>query len=408
MTTDTTTIDATDAAARQQGLADYIRDRGTFTGHPRVEAAFRTVFRHQFLPGIPLDVAYGNQPVVTKTADDGTALSSASNANLVAAMLGQLQITPGDRILEIGAATGFNAALMAELTGPDGHVVTIEYDADLADGAARHLADAGYHNVTVVSGDGAHGHADHAPYQRIIVTAGAADISTAWWQQLAAGGRIVIPLRLHPSGLSRSIAFTHTTPGHLVSVENPLVCGFVPMRGTAAATERHIRLAEDVLLKIDAADQADDTALADVLRHPGEAHWTGIRIHDQEPAAHLDLWLATTSDIPFGRLSVGPVARSSGLLDPALRWAGATLHDGTALAYLAVRPVTDDENELGLIAHGPQTATLAARGLALLRQWDTDRPAVPTITAVPTPSETPHPATPGHLPRPDTLITITW
>ncbi|MGH8882231.1 MAG: rRNA adenine N-6-methyltransferase family protein, partial [Stackebrandtia sp.] len=104
-------------------------------------AAFRTVSRHLFLPGVDLRTAYAHQVVVTKRADDGSALSSASHPNLVVAMLEQLDVRPGQRVLEIGTATGINAALLAELVGPTGKVVTIEIDDDLTAGAHAALKD---------------------------------------------------------------------------------------------------------------------------------------------------------------------------------------------------------------------------------------------------------------------------
>src|SRR5262249_31078336 len=106
-------------------LVDYIKGRRTFQT-PQVEVAFRAVPRHLFLPGVDLETAYAPKPVVTKRADDGTSVSSASSPNLVATMLEQLGVHPGHRVLEIGAATGINAALLAELVGPAGAVVTIE------------------------------------------------------------------------------------------------------------------------------------------------------------------------------------------------------------------------------------------------------------------------------------------
>ncbi len=87
-------------------------------------------------------------------------------------------------MLEIGAATGFNAALLAYLTGPAGKVVTIELDPGLADEAAANLDRAGYPQVQVIAGDGALGHPAPGPYDRIIVTAEATDITAAWWDQL--------------------------------------------------------------------------------------------------------------------------------------------------------------------------------------------------------------------------------
>ena len=159
----------TDMTARagqlRAALADYIKSWGTFRT-PQVEAAFRAVPRHLFLPGVDLDVAYGRQPVVTRRAAEGASMSSASSPKLVATMLEQLAVQPGQRVLEIGTATGINAALLAELVGPTGTVVTIELDDDLAATAATSLDTAGYPQVKVICGDGALGYlgpvrADH-------------------------------------------------------------------------------------------------------------------------------------------------------------------------------------------------------------------------------------------------------
>ncbi|MGH3710646.1 MAG: thiopeptide-type bacteriocin biosynthesis protein [Pseudonocardiaceae bacterium] len=188
VTTDTIDPTTPDPEKLRTALADYICRRGTFRT-PQVEAAFRTVPRHLFLPGVDLTTAYAPTQVVTKRAEDGTTVSSASSPNLVAEMLEALDVQPGDRVLEIGAATGINAALLAELVGPTGTVVTIELDDDLA--------------------------------------AGAWDIACAWWQQLALGGRLVVPLRLHGSGLTRAIAFDLHAPGRMTST-SATVCGFVP------------------------------------------------------------------------------------------------------------------------------------------------------------------------------------
>ncbi|MCM3886834.1 methyltransferase, FxLD system [Frankia sp. R82] len=401
------------ATRLRHALADRVKGRGTFHT-PRIEAAFRTVPRHRFLPGIDLEVAYGTNPIVTRRATDGTSLSSASSPNLVATMLEQLDPQPGERVLEIGTATGINAALLAELVGDTGDVITIELDVDLAASGASYLHAAGY-QVNVVCGDGADGHPDHAPYDRLIVTAEATDIPPAWWDQLRIGGRAVIPLRLHGSGLTRALAFDHHTDGQLTST-SAVVCGFVPLRATTDLTGHsgsHLRLADDVILKIDAAEPHDPTALGDALRHPPHQQWTGIHVRHDEPAEHLDLWLATTTDRPFGRLSVGATARTTGRANPALRWAGAALHDGGTLAYLTAREPTDDALELGITAHGPETEKLTAHLTELLGTWAHYRPAQPTITAYRgTDPVSADPVTPegarARIQRPHTQFTITW
>lgn len=160
-------------------------------------------------------------------------------------------------------------------------------------------------------------------------------------------------------------------------------------------------------LKLDTADLPDHAALAQTLTHPAQPHWTGIHVRHDEPAEHLDLWLATTAS-NFARLSVGPQARVSGLANPARRWAGAARYDGGTLAYLAVRELTDDVNELGVIAHGPDSAKLAAHTSDLLHQWDHQRPSQPTITAHRAACPTDPSSTGARIGRPHTVITIAW
>jgi protein-L-isoaspartate(D-aspartate) O-methyltransferase len=389
-------------AQLRDALADHIARLGTFRTR-QVETAFRTVPRHLFLPGTSLAEAYAPRVVITKRDADGTALSSASSPNVVAAMLEQLDARPGHRVLEIGTGTGINAALLAELAGPAGQVTTIDIDGDIVTAARRALAAAGYHQVRVLCGDGAAGHPDGGPYDRIIVTAGAWDLPAPWWQQLTDGGRLVVPLRLHGSGLTRSVAFD-CRDGHLAS-NSARVCGFVPMRGDGAASGGHaLQLAGDVTLNLDAADGADEQALAKALTYPAREQWTSITIGDREPAEHLDLWLATTAR-GFARLTAGPGARDTGLARPAPRWAGAALYDGGTIAYLTVR---GDPAELGIIAHGPSAATLAGHTAGLLRTWAQDRPSQPVITAHP--ARTPGSRLPAgtRIERPGCRLTISW
>ncbi|WP_462188799.1 rRNA adenine N-6-methyltransferase family protein [Frankia sp. CcWB2] len=228
----------------RDNLVADIHRWGTFRT-AQVEAAFRTVPRHLFLPDVDLETAYAPQVVVTRRAPDGTALSSASQPSLIAAMLEQADVQPGHRVLEIGTATGINAALLAELTGPTGQVTTIEIDEELAAGARTALTTAGYERVDVVHGDGAAGHLGGASYDRIVITAGAWDLAKGWWDQLAPAGRIIVPLRLHGSGLARSLPLDAVGPGRLVS-RSALVCGFVPLRGTNAHTGHALTLADGV------------------------------------------------------------------------------------------------------------------------------------------------------------------
>jgi protein-L-isoaspartate(D-aspartate) O-methyltransferase len=104
-------------------------------------------------------------------------------------------VSAAHSILEIGAGTGYNACLLAQLTGRADLVTTIDIDPDVTAKASQALTATGYGDVHVVPGDGGLGYADHAPYDRMIATVSPWDIPVAWWKQLAPGGRLVAPLR---------------------------------------------------------------------------------------------------------------------------------------------------------------------------------------------------------------------
>ena len=180
-------------------LQDRMVTSVTASGRPvsdAVVAAMRAVPRHLFLPELPAELAYRNEAIVTRRGADGQPTSSSSQPTIMAYMLDQLHVGPGQRVLEIGAGTGYNAALLQQLVGAGGRVVTVDLDGDVARQAAAHLAAAGYPEVTVVQADGAAGYPAGAPYDRIIATVGVSDLAPAWLDQLAPGGRIVVPLDL--------------------------------------------------------------------------------------------------------------------------------------------------------------------------------------------------------------------
>ena len=212
-----------------QALVDQLTKNGSITTSA-VEAAFRAVSRHLFLPHVPPEHVYQDQAIPTKY-DEGRAISSSSQPTIMAIMLEQLALAPGHRVLEIGAGTGYNAALMAHIVGDTGHVVTIDVDEDLVTQARDHLTTAGFSHVTVVQGDGAFGYPHSAPYERIILTVGAWDIAPAWGEQLAPQGRIVLPLTLLPS-LMLSVALERVDHGFQSVSAKP--CGFMPLRGAYA------------------------------------------------------------------------------------------------------------------------------------------------------------------------------
>ena len=141
-----------------------------------------------------LSAIYSNQALVT-TCDGIFPTSSTSQPPLVARMLQLLDIAPGMRVLEIGTGTGYNAALLAELTGEHSNVFTIEYQQPVAEKAHRFLKEEGYGDVHVVHGDGFQGIEDGAPFDRIVATVGCSDISPRWLKQLSPEGAMLIPIQ---------------------------------------------------------------------------------------------------------------------------------------------------------------------------------------------------------------------
>lgn len=200
----------------------------------RVAAAIRSVPRHLFMPGTPLSEAYADRAIAIKMRDDEI-LSSISQPGMIAQMLELLEPSIGDRVLEVGTGSGYNAALLAELTGPSGSVTTIELDAELAARAQAVLAELGYANVRVVAADGSSYPAGGEHFDRLVVTARTEDIANAWWDALGEGARIVVPLRL-PSAGEYAVGFERHD-GRLLSIgAHP--CAFITIRGEAgAATE---------------------------------------------------------------------------------------------------------------------------------------------------------------------------
>ena len=256
---------------------------------PRVAAVLGRVPRHVFVPAVSLSEAYADQAIVTRYRD-GWPVSSASQPAIVAAMLEQLRPPEGGSVLEIGAGTGYNAALLAALVGAPGRVVTIDIDPEVADEARNHLALAGAGHVEVICGDGAQGWPGRAPYDGIIVTAGVSDLAPAWATQLAPGGRLVIPLSIR--GVQQCVALTPAN-GHLRSVA---VCGcqFMPLTGTMAHGDQRLPVPGHPGVYLQAAGEtgADAALIASVLGHQGPATDTGIAARSPDVFASLRPWLA--------------------------------------------------------------------------------------------------------------------
>jgi protein-L-isoaspartate(D-aspartate) O-methyltransferase len=366
------TVAAPTPAMLRNAMVDRLRGWGGVRSDP-VEAAMRAVPRDLFVPDVTIERAYTNDAVVTHRDADGVAVSSASSPGVVAAMLEQLDVQPGQRVLEVGAGTGYNAALLAHLVGPAGQVTTVDIDEDVAAGTRARFVGDGYRNVSVICGDGEFGYPDRAPYDRIVVTAGAWDLPPAWADQLASGGLLVVPLRMR--GLTRTIAFERADGyWRSRSIEE---CGFIPMRGAGGVAERNIFLgsdAADVNLRIDDGQPADAEALGRALDHPATVSWTGVTVPAGE-LGHLDFWLATMDG--FCRLIVLRQAVGGGFVAPVFEWGSMGVFDGDTFAYLTRRPNGPADGtattELGVCAYGQRGDELAARVADRIQSWNRDR-----------------------------------
>jgi protein-L-isoaspartate(D-aspartate) O-methyltransferase len=152
---------------------------------PRVLNAVRTVPREAFVPERLRPFAYEDGPL---PIGEGQTISQ---PYIVAVMTEAAQPKPGDRALEIGTGSGYGAAVLARIAA---EVYTVERLASLAESARRRFGELGYHNVHVLLGDGTLGWPEHAPYDAIVVTAGGPKVPPALLDQLAVGGRLVMPI----------------------------------------------------------------------------------------------------------------------------------------------------------------------------------------------------------------------
>jgi len=171
------------ALARRRMVDDQLRWRGI--ANQAVLQVFEQVPRHLFVPPDKMSDAYADHPVPIGCGQ------TISQPLVVAMMLQDLDVQPSHKVLEIGAGSGYQTALLAKLAG---HVYAIERIDELAEKALTALGMLGVDNVTLQTGDGTLGWPEEAPFDRIICGAAAPDVPSPWIEQLAEGGRIVLPV----------------------------------------------------------------------------------------------------------------------------------------------------------------------------------------------------------------------
>lgn len=204
---------------------------------PNIAQAFAEVPRELFLPPeIPLEKVYSDDAIVVKWNESRAATSSSTQPYLMADMLEALDLAPGQKVLEIGAGVGYNAAILIHVLGDGGLLTSVDLDPAMAETARQNLIKLGspYDRATVIAADGSLGYPPNAPYDRIIVTVQQWEISPDWVDQLKVGGILILPLsismhiwgglipalRKEADGTLRAVGASHG--------------GFMPMRGQMA------------------------------------------------------------------------------------------------------------------------------------------------------------------------------
>lgn len=346
---------------------------------PSVRDAFLEVPRELFVPGFAeaqgLTAVYRDESILTKQDAHGVPLSSSSQPAIMASMLEQLRLEEGMRVLEVGAGTGYNAALLSVLVGSRGSVVSVEVDPEIATEARRRLR-AGGHAGRVVLGDGREGFAAQAPYDRIIVTASSRSLPVAWFEQLEPHGLLEVPLQLAGAGL-QAIPLLQKTHSGFRSAD-VIAGGFMPLR--APGQEAVAPLEQPALVALDStADSAmpmqqiygdairalstrAKRRLLSISLAQGRRRPLGLRAQSSALALFLSVELPTRRLIfTLPRRGIGVIAR-----------------DGGSLALIEPPVSSRSRTVSSLEAYGGEEAEELL--LSHIREWDRrGRPAESTL-----------------------------
>ena len=349
------TAAAVDWQSRARQLADRIAADGLL-GDTAWRAAVEEIPRHVFVPRFHrqgpdgtwsqttsadpgwLDAVYDDVPLVTAlTTNEAGAtavVSSSTKPGLMLRMLAVLDIHDGDRMLEVGSGTGYNAALLAHRLG-DAHVFSVDIDADLVDLARERLASLGY-APKLAATDGAAGLPGHAPYDHIIATCSVSAVPRAWADQLSEDGSVLVDLKrgAHAGNLVHLHRFDDRLEGRFLS-----------------------RWAAFMTMRTDATPQETRAGVAAVDLDAGERSATEL---DPDPWATPVPWFLAASTLPRPT-TLGYL----GITDAGPEW---VVHGDRAGSWCAIRMRPDQHGRREVREHGP--VPIWQRFTDAYNQWD--------------------------------------
>lgn len=236
----------------------------------QVILAYKKCPRHKFIHlNYSMDEIYRDFPL--PIYEDANFLSTISQPSFVLLMIDMLDLTPASKVLEIGAGSGWNAALMSTIAEK---VVTIEIIPKLAQETRENIANLGFQNIIVVQGDGSHGFLPESPYDRGIFTAGATDLPKAFHEQIKVGGKLLFVLKTSYVDL---LLVLEKKEDHFEEISR-VHCSFVPMKGDKEARydsslDRFAREETPIKIYLNPHSGGKDSVFSNSYDEDGSSHF---------------------------------------------------------------------------------------------------------------------------------------